>query len=63
MEELIDYVRVSFSIENIEGKNFYSLLSGLDHSEQFLHDYTHEFNIVRMHDGRGTLILGPPCMK
>ncbi len=43
MDKLINYVRVSFSIENIEGKNLYSLLR-LQQVELSLHEYTQEFN-------------------
>ena len=41
--ELINYARVSFSIEDIERKNLYSLLRS-GQSELSLHDYTQEFN-------------------
>ena len=43
-DDLINYVRVNFSTEAIEGKHFYSLL-GLEQGELSFHDYTQEFNI------------------
>ena len=44
MNEPINHVRVGFSIEDIEGKNLYSLLR-LEQGEFSLHDYTQEFNM------------------
>ena len=43
MDELIYYVRVSFSIKNIEGENIYSVVT-LKQGELSLHDYAQEFN-------------------
>ncbi len=43
IDALTTYVRVSFSNEDLEGKNLYSLIK-LDHSDKSLHEYTQEFN-------------------
>ena len=43
VDDLIDYIRVSFSIEDVEGNNLYILLR-LEQGEKSLHDYTQEFN-------------------
>jgi hypothetical protein len=43
IDDLIDYIRVGFSIEDVEGKNLYILLR-LEQGEKSLHDYTQEFN-------------------
>ncbi len=43
MEELINYVRVGFSIEDVEGKNLYYLIR-LKQGDKSLTDYTQEFN-------------------
>ena len=43
MDDLIDYIRVGFFIENIEVRNLYILLR-LEQGEKYLHDYTQEFN-------------------
>jgi hypothetical protein len=43
VDDLIDYIRVGFSIEDVERKNLYILLR-LEQIEKSLHDYTHEFS-------------------
>jgi len=43
MDKLVSYARISFSIEDIEGNNVYSLFR-LEQGELSLHDYTQEFN-------------------
>ena len=43
IDALITYVRVSFSNEDLEGKNLYSLIK-LDQVDKSLHEYTQEFN-------------------
>ena len=43
IDTLTTYVRVSFSNENLEGKNLYSPIK-LDQGDKFLHEYTQEFN-------------------
>ena len=43
MDELINYVRVNYSIEDIKGNNLYSFLR-LEQGESSLQDYTKEFN-------------------
>ena len=43
IDALIAYVRVSFSNEDLEGKNLYSLLKS-DQVDKSLHEYTQEFN-------------------
>ncbi len=43
LDDLIDYIRIGFSIEDVEGKNVYILLR-LEQGEKTLHDYTQEFN-------------------
>ncbi len=43
LDELINYVRVGFSIEDIEGKNLYSLIR-LQQGDKLLAYYTQEFN-------------------
>jgi hypothetical protein len=41
--DALTYVRVSFSNEDLEGKNLYSLIK-LDQGDKSLHEYTQEFN-------------------
>jgi hypothetical protein len=43
LDELIAYVRVGFSIEDVEGKNLYSLIQ-VKQNDKSLTDYTQEFN-------------------
>jgi hypothetical protein len=43
MDALTTYVRVSFSNDDLEGKNLYSLIN-LDQVDKSLHGYTQEFN-------------------
>jgi hypothetical protein len=43
VNDLIEYIRAGFSIEDIEGKSLYILLR-LEQGEKSLHDYTQEFN-------------------
>jgi len=43
LNDLITYVRVGFSIEDVEGKNLYSLIR-VQQGEKSLTDYTQEFN-------------------
>jgi hypothetical protein len=43
IDALTTYVRVSFSNEDLEGKNSYSLIK-LDQVDKSLHEYTQEFN-------------------
>jgi hypothetical protein len=43
LDELINYVRVGFSIEDIEGTNLYSLIC-LQQGDKSLSDYTQECN-------------------
>jgi hypothetical protein len=43
LDELISYVRVGFSIEDVEGKNLYSLIQ-VKQNDKSLTDYTQEFN-------------------
>ena len=43
IDALTAYVRVSFSNEDLEGKNLYSLIK-LDQFDKSLHEYTQEFN-------------------
>ena len=43
LDELINYVRVGFSIEDVEGKNFYSLIR-VQQGDKSLIGYTQEFN-------------------
>ena len=43
IDALTAYVRVSFSNEDSEGKNLYSLIK-LDQFDKSLHEYTQEFN-------------------
>ncbi len=39
VDDLIDYIRIGFSIEDGEGKNLY-ILFRLEQGEKTLHDYT-----------------------
>ena len=43
VDDLIDYIRVGFSIEDVEGKNV-NILLRLEQGEKYLHDYTQEFD-------------------
>jgi hypothetical protein len=43
IDALTSFVRVSFSNEDLEGKNLYVLIK-LDQSDRSLHDYTQDFN-------------------
>jgi hypothetical protein len=43
LDDLINYVRIGFSIEDVEGKNLYSLLR-LDQNDKSMLEYTQEFN-------------------
>jgi len=43
IDALTGYVRISFSHEDLEGKNLYSLIK-LDQIGKSLHEYTQEFN-------------------
>ncbi len=43
VDDLIDYIHVGFSIEDVEGRNLY-ILPRLEQGEIYLHDYTQEFN-------------------
>ena len=44
IDALTTYVRVSFSNEDLEGKNLYSLIK-LDQVDESLHEYAQEFDI------------------
>ena len=43
IDALTAYVRVSFSNEDLEGMNLYSVIKS-DHSDKSFHEYTQEFN-------------------
>ncbi len=45
LDELIAYVRVGFSIEDVEGKSLYSLIR-VKQGDKSLTDYTQEFNCL-----------------